>query len=217
MYRAIIASTREVPSRSFKQLRKELVTQFRFSPLCEKVLVEKDRVVLDDDLKNLTSDKVEIFTDLSELKLENTKSIGIIPSTLGSNIGVLGQLDSIILIKSIYTKEIDPCEAETIAKLRVRNPELRASVFAIGRIIQDLPADESLMSLPMSKMEIVQDNLYPIYSQFLPARFREISPRNLAQAIRLNYETCEISNHADGIEKLNYVDCMKIIGLDDRI
>jgi hypothetical protein len=199
------------------QLRTELIKQFKFSPLCREVFVEKDPVIFDHALRNIPSDKVHEFSeDLHSLD-SGTRNIGIFMDGANCNPGGLHKFDSLVFVKSIYSQKLGVCESEIINKSRVEYPALRVSVFKIGRIIPDNLGEEASSLLPKSKADVVMDNLYPIYSQFLPARFREISPRDLAQAVRLNYETCEVMNGPEGIEELHYVDCMKIIGLDDRI
>ncbi len=120
--------------------------------------------------------------------------------------------------------------SQKIEEIEAQYPDARISVFKCGRILDR--DDSGHGQVRRDYTENVVDTVYPILSQFLPARYREIDSKHLAQAIRLNFETCnrmyshvQIYNHSVAIypdpsrkvEYLDFVDCMKIIGLEDRI
>ena len=93
---------------------------------------------------------------------------------------------------------------------------MRISAYRVGMILPSAVKGEKSHFVP-SRMETVKEAAYPILSQFLPADYREIESKHLALAMRLNYETCEPDYKSEKVEMLSFVDCMKIIGLEDKI
>jgi len=55
---------------------------------------------------------------------------------------------------------------------------------------------------------------FPIVRQFMPSAFREVGIDDLVLAMRLNAELCDT---AEKVERLDFVDIMKIIGKEDTV
>ena len=213
MYRAIIASVHPNATRSIYQLRGELINQFVNSPLCSSVMIKRDPVILDETIKNLKHQKI-IMSESTENSTQDTvRNLLIVPDVCDFPDAELSDIDSVVTFGSLYKSKQK--HEEKLKLIRELNPGVRRTVFSTGHVT--LLGDEPMTNIPSSSFETLINILYPIGSQFLPARFREINPNHLALAVRLNYETCEFAADSDGIERLDYVDCMKIIGLDDRI
>jgi len=218
MYRAIVGSIGDTPNAALKELRLELVKQFRFSPLCANLYIQKDPIILDTNFADQIGGKVEYYE--SNKNIFGQKPVfAIIPNSNGlmQNELAARRMDSIAFLSSIYMNRATPDLSEIVKTLRVSSPDARITSFNIGRLIRSESDNKNTYSCPRSRTEILCDSIYPIYSQFVPSRYREITPKDLALAIRMNYETCQIVNGNNGAEELNYVDCMKIIGLDDKI
>ena len=201
--------------------------QFNASAGCSAVFTDLSGMNQSAELKiPKKAESIDVFecSDPTSTVLVSDLSSGIRDVT-GSNI------QSIALIAPILGKESrDKSLDSVVNSWAARAPDARISVFQIGRII---PSSSNLNTgESQTRLEIIQDNLYPILSQFLPVKYREIEPAHLAQAIRLNYETCErmslsppytylsAAEYLDKTKKVEYLtfaDCMKIIGLEDRI
>ena len=99
-------------------------------------------------------------------------------------------VDSIVVVTSAFGPSAAARKLNaTVDGLAAKFPDARISVFQCGRII---PTDADLTEgTNRGWKETILDDTYRIVSQFLPTKYREIEPRHLAQAIRLNYETCE--------------------------
>ena len=219
MYRAIVGSIGDKPNAALKELRLELVKQFRFSPLCANLYVQEDPIIFDTSFADQIGGKVKYYDESNKNIFGDKPVFGIIPNSedLMHNELVSRRMGSIAFLSSIYMNRATPDLSEIVKTLRVSSPDARITSFNIGRLIRSESDNKNTYSCPRSRTEILCDSIYPIYSQFVPSRYREITPKDLALAIRMNYETCEIMNGNNGAEELNYVDCMKIIGLDDRI
>ena len=216
MYRAVIASNlvkrSTISDLTLAVLRRELVQQFVASPMCSEVVVERSDV-----------DSLIPLNTPAHAKLSSITAYSALPKTgardLIVNVGFgvsprldAAQIDHLVLVTSIFSKR----QIDTVRQHLSGNPPI--SVFQTGRVIPTLSLDKGTdISSLRPRRQVVEDAMYPIMSQFLPSRFREIQSKNLAQAIRLNYETCAGEYNAANVEYLDFVDCMKIIGLEDKI
>jgi hypothetical protein len=213
MYRAIIASVQPSASRQIYQLRAELIKQFVYSPLCTTVLVKRDPVILDEALQNIKHGKLRTVDAIEPMMAGDIRNLVVVPHVIDDLRDELCRADSVVVFDSIFRPN-----KQIIKQLPIRSDRqssVRSSVFLTGHLSPQ--EDNTMTNIPSTSMEKVSNFVYPIGSQFLPARFREIQPQHLALAVRLNYETCEFSAGPDGFEELDFVDCMKIIGLDERI
>ncbi len=214
MYRAIIAPVLPTAPRAIFQLRYELVKQFINSPLCSRVLVHRDEAILDDSYTKLQNQKMTILESIEGNNASDCRSIVVFPHLPVILSTKDLSLDRIVTVESIFKKS-NQGTAYVIKNAEHSANRQNASVFQVGYIS---PCDgPHPVDVPLTAVENLYDQLYPIACQFLPARFRNIQAHHLAQAIRLNYETCEFMAGSEGIEALNYVDCMKVIGLEERI
>ena len=121
------------------------------------------------------------------------------------------KLDHVSFVSPAFRKF--PCsrERDFIDSIIRINPDARVSAFRVGYVLGEEPK-EALAAT-------IVDRAYSVASQFLPTDYREISASHLALAMRLNYETCE-PQYREGsgkVESITFADCMKIIGLEDRI
>ena len=213
MYRAIISSIGPTAGRPIYQFRKELLNQFLNSPMCSSVVVLRDPVMLDESLKSINNQKLTVCESLREVERDGVLNKLIVPEELKETISDLEFLDAVTALSSIYKNH--DYKREILRKIHSIQPNKRLSLFRLGYMTQS--NDVGLDCVPVTNIAKVVERCYPVASQFLPARFREISPQHLALAVRLNFETCEFSPSEDGIEQLDFVDCMKIIGLEERI
>ena len=209
MYRAIIPGhilqggiSTSIPH----HLTEKLLTQFSASSRCSSIFI--------DPAAGFSVDKFPKVKESNSDLSDGTKAFAI--CTEDDNLGtfVSDQVFSIAVLSPFFrsTKLNQALENWTASF-----PEARISVFKYGRILSS-DADPSFLKgrkIP----DMLADKSYPIMSQFLPARYRELEARHLAQAIRLNLETCE-PEYRDPLQKVEYLDftdCMKIIGLEDKI
>ena len=212
MYRAIVTSISPNAQRSVYQLRKELIKQFENSPLCQSVIIQRDPVLLDKSVELVSNAKSKVSDSWQQVNKDLLKTFLISPEGLRDTLELEG-VDNVAVVGSIFkTKDYKKILLPGTPK---HKPSQHVSIFGVSYLIEE--DDRSLDHIPAGNAEKFYKHIYPIASQFLPARFREITPKHLALAIRLNFETCEFSPTEDGIEELDYVDCMKIIGLDERI
>jgi hypothetical protein len=189
MYRVIVNSN--FPSLFSSKLGraallKGVVDQFNVSAACSIVFTDFIDITQSADIKVPSKTKaIESFH-----YADPTPTVLI--ADLNSDIFDVGvsKIESIALIAPLLGKESREKTLDSLVNSWVtRAPDARISVFQIGRII---PSSADLKGAePQTRLEVIQDNLYPILSQFLPVKYREIEPAHLAQAIRLNYETCE--------------------------
>lgn len=167
-----------------------LLEQFSSSPICSDVFLEKslmERIpVTDNSLKR----KIHEIKTLS--KSSEQPALVLLPdhdSAVPDRNSIL-HVDGIVVLTSAFGSSAPARKLNsTVESLAQKFPEARISVFECGRIIpndSDLTGEEK-----RNWKETVLDDSYRIVSQFLPTKYREIGPRHLAQAIRLNYETCE--------------------------
>lgn len=211
MYRAIITSIGPTAERSVYQLRKELINQFINSPMCESVVINRDPVILDRSLDAVKNPKLTVSATLEDLSSDNIRNFLVIPHERQANLEIKN-LDGVTAIGSLFRKSDD---LKGLLSGRIDQADTRLSFFRVGHVMHD--EDPSFDCIPVSNTAKLREHLYPIASQFLPARFREISPKHLALAVRLNFETCEFTAGTNGVEELDFVDCMKIIGLEECI
>jgi hypothetical protein len=218
MYRAIIAS---LPPRSpiaIKVLRRDLIEQFANSPLCNFVLVQRDETLLSDTVKRIASSKAQAFEDFGHLPVSDYPQllVGLGPMSPDA-IGGLS-LTGFCHVGSIFQRCQSKDESILYSDLKRRNVGVRITSFRVGRVLPWFKmGDKGDPAFSQSKREQIEDTAFSIGSQFLPAKYREIESKDLALAIRLNYETCEPELNENGVEELNFEDCMKIIGLEDKI
>lgn len=96
--------------------------------------------------------------------------------------------------------------------------EIRRSLGGIERLSYFAP--QRVTGSCETRVQKLVQAVYPVVSQFLPSRYREISVEHLSLAMRLNAELCipVKSNPGDThLEVLMYSDCMQVIGRDDKI
>ena len=215
MYRAIVSPLR-IRDVSYRALRRDLINQFRHSPLCAEVLVAKDEVDVCDDMDTLLGEKVKYLTNYNELKGAQLTSVivGLGGSLSQEMDGV--PVSSYSYVSTIFQKFPSVKEKELFESLRRGSPDVRISAYRVGMVLPSAVKGEK-SPFVASRMETVKEATYPILSQFLPADYREIESKHLALAMRLNYETCEPDYKSGKVEMLSFVDCMKIIGLEDKI
>lgn len=213
MYRVVIASVQPSASRQIYQLRAELIKQFLHSPLCSTVVVKRNPVILDETLQNIKHEKLRTVESMQGMITGDVRNLFVAPHVLEVQGDDLSHAHSVVVFDSIFRPNEEV--KKQLQVLSRRQPSVRPSIFLTGHIAPQ--EDDNITNIPSSVLERVTNFMYPIGSQFLSARCREIEPKHLALAVRLNYETCESSAGLDGIEELDYVDCMKIIGLDERI
>lgn len=87
----------------------------------------------------------------------------------------------------------------------------RLSIFRPSLISRDgvaIPAEDAGMA------EKVYSTAFPIARQFMSSSYREVSLDDIVLAMRLNTELCD---SPDKVEKLDFIDMMKIIGKEDTI
>jgi len=214
MYRAVVTAIGPNANKSIHQLRKELVKQFLNSPACASVVLQRDAVLLDTSFEALNNPKLTVSDSLGDIAEDSLKNLMIVPYGLQTAIGFKPEtLDALTAVGTIFKN--NDYNMELLREVSRHHSKKRLSLFRCGHIVQE--DDIDMDCVPVSHAEKLYEHFYTIGSQFLPARFRQISPKHLALAIRLNFETCEFSPCDSGIEELDFVDCMKIIGLEERI
>ena len=212
MYRALIGMGGPIFSNG-KVFQRLLVNQFLNSSIASSVSVyppEADKIFLEDfaenpKLMNLESSSLELIETKQALFLTSADLIS--PDTQSG-------LDHVAFISSIFQKFPSAKEEEFLRQVRARSPKARVTAFRLGRIVSAETGSRSLTNI-----DLIMDKAYELGSQFMPAKYREISAGDLAQAMRLNYETCapEYLKQGEFVETVDFVDCMKILGLEDRI
>lgn len=216
MYRALIgtASSELFNASRNENLYRCLLRQLIHSPLTDSVTAlsqSPDESILKDFGSNPKFRRIDGDVD-SSVDLPSALFLLNGESELGSARNA--RLDHICLISSIFTKFPGAREEGFLDQLREKNPGARISVFRIGRVL-------AVEGEGRFDSEVLMDKAYEVGSQFLPAKYREISANHLAQAMRLNYETCtpdyKKGDGSENIELLSFVDCMKILGLEERI
>ena len=171
-----------------------------------------------DPLSKIVTTKARYFKDFDELG-DSSMPCFVVSMTESPDpaVGSLS-LAGFSHIGSIFKKFPSKEDLLLYQDLKKAHPGIRISSFRVGRVLPWLrKGDSDDPAFIQSRGEKWQDSAYAIGSQFLPARFREIESKDLALAIRLNFETCEPEYTAEGVEELNFVDCMKIIGSEDKI
>lgn len=226
MYRVIIPGTfaiGEFKSSSLgPHLIRKLVDQFSASPRCSEIVLEDSIIESKDNPKATSFKRFESSGEWKELlNLIITHDISHFKHI------PLKNTDSVVHFSSISQHNKISTHVQNISSLY---PLSRISVFEYGRIMNSDAGAPELAGRRFA--DKAKDLSYPLLSQFLHARYREIEAKHLAQAVRLNYETCErmlitpsdlytfLAEYADPhqkIEYLNFVDCMKIIGLEEKI
>lgn len=192
MYRLVLspAVNSHSPVRpSLFPLVARVVEQFGSSAMCSEVFLEEALMaklpVKDNSLKRKIHD-IKTVTKPSEKPalVLLADHFRILPDRES-----LLHVDGIVVLTSAFGSPVAGRKLNsTVESLALKFPEARISVFHCGRII---PTDADLVrEQKRSWKEAVLDDSYRILSQFLPTKYREIEPRHLAQAIRLNYETC---------------------------
>ncbi len=212
MFRAIIPGQLLRGTRSTSvphHLTEKLLQQFSASPYCSEILVPESNGLMFGN-----SPKIVPVSDISDHP--NTNRLQTL--VIGSGSDIEHPRDdvplSLVILSSIFGSN---GKTPALQELSKKFPAARISVFRYSRILCS-DAGSDIMKARELK-DVCLDSGYPIFSQFLPARYREIEASHLAQAIRLNYETCEPSycESMKNVEFLDFVDCMKIIGLDEKI
>lgn len=235
MYRAIISTTGG-NAKNFKleELRKALVRQFIHSPFTPTIAVEVNQA--DSPMESLIAahpSRIQTFSSISELETQDMRNI-VIQLSEGATLWEQARGLSVAswnFVAPIHARSPGLGHAELAHDIHKADPGIRICDFQYGRLI--LP-DRVKVDYYKGKMDLDQlkDTAYSIYSQFLPTRYREINTDELAQAIRLNFETCAgmttihyilhvhsigDTKDARGVETMSFEDCMQIIGRDDRI
>jgi hypothetical protein len=221
MYRAVIVSkptkNSKIRALTATLLKRDLVRQFVASPMCSSVAVD----IVDTNHPNLKSklqdSKIVRFSSYSDLAQSSAPNLLV---NIGGNLPEdfeVDQVDRLVLVSSIFNRpDIDALRRRL--KGLVAGKPVPVSVFETGHILPSFSKEDAVEETGMrSKKDVVGDAVYSIGSQFLSAKYREIQSKHLAQAIRLNYETCEGEFDANNVEYLNFVDCMKVIGLEEKI
>lgn len=218
MYRAIIASLPSSSAIGIKALRRDLIEQFAHSPLCSGVLVQREETLLSDPAKRISSSKVQAFEDFGQLPVSDPPQLLVgfgpmYPYPVNSL-----NLAGFCHVGSLLRRFPSIDESNLYSDLKRRNVGVRITSFRVGRVLPRFKKeDKDDPEFAQSKREQIEDTAFSIGSQFLPAKYREIESKDLALAIRLNFETCEPDFNQNGVEEINFVDCMKIIGLEDKI
>ncbi len=188
----------------------KLIQQFSASAQCAEIFVDKSV-----DVSATNFPKVVPISNFNEYSRPDR-----LPNLVIGSCEVLSEFNSsiqnpsFVLLSPIFGSK---GSGKMVEELSSRFPDSRISVFKHSRILCSDASPSFIKG--RSYKDITLDTSYPILSQFLPARYREIEASHLAQAIRLNYETCEpsYSESLKNVEYLDFVDCMKIIGLEEKI
>lgn len=216
MYRALIgtASSELFNASTDQKLYRCLLRQLLHSPLTDSVTPLSPS--LDETiLKNFGSNpKFRRINGDVDSSVDLPSALFLLTGESEEGLPKNARLDHICMISSIFRKFPRPREERFLDLLRENNPGARISVFRISRVLGD-------QGTSWFDSDVMMDKAYEVGSQFLPAKYREISANHLAQAMRLNYETCtpnfKEGDGSENVELLSFVDCMKILGLEERI
>ena len=213
MFRAIIPGQLRRGSLSLsvpRHFTEKLIQQFSASAQCAEIFVDNSFQVSATNFPKVVP--ISNVNDYSRPDRLPNLVIGSCEVVSGLNRSIPNP--SFVLLSPIFGSKDS---GKMVEELSSRFPDSRISVFKHGRILCSDAAPSFLKG--RSYLDLALDTSYPIHSQFLPARYREIEASHLAQAIRLNYETCEpsYSESLKNVEYLDFVDCMKIIGLEEKI
>lgn len=190
MYRALISSVGSCPSRELLALQRSIVDQFRHSPYCSTVLVEGDAP--HEPLSDEARHKVEYNVHDERLRDSTSARTVVVQFSGQSELSKLlrdVKVDSWNEVQPIRDPYPTSYQIQNLTTLRKLNPVVRFSVFRFGRLVLPVTERKSPLKDGLDRMTLM-DSLYSIYAQFLPVRYRELPSDQLAQAVRLNYETC---------------------------
>lgn len=185
MYRVIIPGTftiGEFKSSSLgPHLIRKLVDQFTASRRCSEIVLEDCIIEGKDNPKATSLKKFESSGEWKELlNLIITHDISYFKHI------PLKNTDSVVHLSPISQHNKISTHFRNLSSLY---PQSRISVFEYGRIMNSDAGAPALAGRRFT--DKAKDLSYPLLSQFLHARYREIEAKHLAQAVRLNYETCE--------------------------
>jgi hypothetical protein len=164
-----------------KHFARKLIQQFGASQRCSEIILDESALEFAESNKAKALCKFESSGEFGDLK-----NVVIVYDRSHFKSVPLHNTESIVVLSAItQSKRI----SQDILSLSSLYPQTRISEFRYSRILSSDAAAADLVARPL--VEKMKDVSYPILSQFLPARYREIDAKHLAQAVRLNFETCE--------------------------
>ncbi len=223
-YRAIISNIgKSAHAPELVHLRRSLVQQFTHSPFCSRILIQRSEEDLSVEvLLREIPGKSDGFTSTKDIYIPDIHPNDLVvqlpfSTPIEFDGECMKRITSWNIVQPIRTSFPNSSQAVIIQNLTGLAPHVRITAFRYGRLCLSNQISKDAYNGSLSSKRIA-DLFYSIYSDFLPVKYRAILTENLAQAIRLNYETCIADNLAsEKIEDLNFEHFMRIIGLEDRI
>jgi hypothetical protein len=164
-----------------KHFARKLIQQFGASQRCIEIIVDEPALEFTESNKAKALSKFESSGEFGDLK-----NVVIVYDRSHFKSVPLQNTESIVVLSAIWQSKRT---SQDILSLSSLYPQTRISEFQYSRILNSDAAAADLVARPL--VEKMKDVSYPILSQFLTARYREIDAKHLAQAVRLNFETCE--------------------------
>ena len=217
-YKALAYLDRSITSRY-------LLRQLVVSPICKEIGIfgSNGRALLNE----ISKWKGVSEASLMKVNLDESKSNGNAYQSVAFNVSKEGCLkDSEDFVKKAqnvshfnFLSDLRGSgESDLLQLLKDVGFRGRTSVFKTAMILPGSTETDNELSL----FTRISHTSYPIISQFLPVRYRQVYADDLALAIRLNAELCLPEHQKDAseqytVERLFYSDCMQVIGRDDLI